>query len=163
MSSQSSYFTPQGCTALPWVSPGKGSAGLLSWALPSWGLLWDCPDCFVLTMHVHLQRRRFHRWPTPFTIPYNPSLPPLLVSSHSASPGTTRAPFFCSEDIPVNASSWAQLGHRHTCWRAFVLLVCPQPHEQRSGARRAGTGAGQHRWARRFFLQTAAKALDIVK
>ena len=38
----------------------------------------------------------------------NPFPPSLLVSSHSATPGTTRAPFLRSEDTPVDASSQAQ-------------------------------------------------------
>lgn len=128
MSSQSSYFTPQGCPALTWGSPRRGSAGVLSWALPSWGLLWDQPGCFVLTTLIHLQRVRLHGWrevPTALTIPHNPSPPSLLVSSHSAAPGMTRAPFLRSQDTPVNANSWAQPEPQVPAWKAFVPLVCP--------------------------------------
>lgn len=107
----------------------------LAWALPSRGLLWDWPGCFVLTMHIHLQRGCLHGWqevPTPLTIPCNPSTPSLLVSSHSAAPGTTRAAFLSSQDTLTNASSWAQ--PEPQALTRERLFPCFVPNPMSSGA-----------------------------
>lgn len=130
MSSQSSHFAPQESTSLPWMIPRKGSAALLGWAVPSRGLLWDLPGCFVLIVHMHLQRGHLpvcQEMPTSLSIPYNQSQLSLLVSSHSTAPDVTRAPLLRSKDNPVNASSWAQPEPRALTAEHLSSPVCPQP------------------------------------
>lgn len=111
-------------------SLGDPKKSLLGWALPSQGLLLDFPGCFVLIVHMHLQRGHLHgcqEMPTSLSIPYNPPCPSLLVSSHSTAPDITRAPFLHSKDSPVSASSWAQPEPRALTAERLSSLACPQP------------------------------------